>query len=1278
MDHGGRSMTDDDLDPDAPEAGVAAVLAEGVKPGESVLDALERKSGRRPRIRLKDITGLGEADAGPRTHSHYIFQGEIGRGGVGVVLKGTDVDLGREVALKILHEEYSAHPQAVARFVEEAQIEGQLQHPGIVPVYELGVGYDGRPFFAMKLVKGKTLTEHLEQRESPVADRRRYLSIFEQIALAMAYAHARGVIHRDLKPSNVMVGSFGEVQVVDWGLAKVLGRDEETIKTVRTESDCAESRVGMVMGTPSYMPPEQALGKMGAIDERADVFALGAILLEVLTGEPPYPKDAPDVLIRAAKGKLEESFARLEECEADGELKALCRECLSLDPEGRPADARAVEDRVGAHLAGVEERARQAELAAAEARVKAIEERKARRLTVALAAAVLLAVLVGGGGWRYVAGERQKREKEAGRAVATALGEARERWGEARKAEVGNLAPWTAAKDAAVRAVEVAETGGAAPTIVEESRGLLSEIEADLGDAAQAAARRARDGEMVDRLEEIRARRGSRFRFLAVEEDYRNAFRDYGVDPDGEDPGEAAERIRESAIAADLCAALDDWALVRTRYSSGEAAKAVRLHEIANAADPDEWHVRVRAAADAMDSTALKALAEEADLGGKSPAALMFLATALAAAESPRAGIEILRDAQLRNPSDFWINHQLGYWLANLASPKLGESEAFYRSALAVRPADRDTRLNLGYVLRTLKRDSEALHLFEEIVASHPEDYGAALQVYLVLRDRGELPARIPVLEENLKRRPEDPLSFWRLATAHRLLWQVDEAIEIFRRGLEAHPTSLPLHKGLGFVYYYPPYKRVDPDLAEKHLSAAARLDPRDALVWQWLGSLRTTWERYQAGVEAWGQAVRAAPDIIRYHVLLTRNSVRADDPDRALDAYRELLRRFPEHPSLGDLEYLLAWDLRAKRCREGVAKRIALRAIDRLSRQLREEKPDNAYSYQACIATLYCDVLDDPREAIRWFKLAVESQPEQWSLRQNIGLAYSQLGDIEQSVAWFENVAEHATGRKAWRGQLYNFYGWAVQCAGDQKRATELWRKGAEYNPKNEWLHLQLGYDHIEQGRLEEARRSFDRYQELACGPAERKVPAEAWSRWRDGLIEAARHLPAVERGEDPEMEPRARLRLGAILYHVGIHDICFASLERAFREDPSLLSEIGPYHYPMLMVGVAARAAGCMAIGWGCPAQSPTAEERETWRRRAREWTARTLDQWEKHPVERTELNVPSVAIALMEFERTGEMAAIRVDTFLEKLPEEERAECRALWARLDRMQQVLEEAK
>ena len=360
----------------------------------------------------------------------YQLHGEIARGGMGVVLKGRDVDLGRDVAVKVLLEKHRDSPEMVRRFVEEAQIAGQLQHPGIVPVYELGRLPDARLYIAMKLIRGRTLAALLDGRADAAEDRPRYLAVFEQVCQTMAYAHACGVIHRDLKPSNVMVGSFGEVQVMDWGLAKVLDRggvadeerslrsqaDADPVRTLRTGSTADESRAGSVLGTPSYMAPEQARGRLDTLDERADVFGLGAILCEILTGLPPYTAPSGDEVYRkAARADLAEALARLDACGAEAELVALAKSCLAAAPRDRPRDAGVVVAALTAHLAGVQERLKAAELARARAESRAAEERKRRLLVAGLAASLLALAALGGGGGLWLTRQRAARVEAADR-----------------------------------------------------------------------------------------------------------------------------------------------------------------------------------------------------------------------------------------------------------------------------------------------------------------------------------------------------------------------------------------------------------------------------------------------------------------------------------------------------------------------------------------------------------------------------------------------------------------------------------------------------------------------------------------------------------------------------------------------------------------------------------------------------------------------------------------------------------------------------------------------
>jgi serine/threonine-protein kinase len=325
----------------------------------------------------------------------YRLEGELGRGGMGTVFRAYDPDIGRSLAVKVLQDRHYGRADLERRFLSEAQLTGQLQHPGVPPVHEIGRLSDGRPFFAMKLVKGRTLTELLKDRPNSGVELPRFLGIFTQVCQTVAYAHSQGVIHRDLKPANIMVGAFGEVQVMDWGLAKVvkqgtveqasqLSTPERVVQPEPAAMPDDLSQIGSVLGTAGYMAPEQARGETRTLDERCDVFGLGALLCEILTGKPPFCRgNGPDLVIQAADGDLAEAFARLHECGADAELVEVARACLAVKPEERPRDGEAVAKAIADYQAGVAARLHKAELELAEAEVRAGEEWKRRQLVVA-------------------------------------------------------------------------------------------------------------------------------------------------------------------------------------------------------------------------------------------------------------------------------------------------------------------------------------------------------------------------------------------------------------------------------------------------------------------------------------------------------------------------------------------------------------------------------------------------------------------------------------------------------------------------------------------------------------------------------------------------------------------------------------------------------------------------------------------------------------------------------------------------------------------------------
>jgi serine/threonine protein kinase/formylglycine-generating enzyme required for sulfatase activity len=417
----------------------------------------------------------------------YLVEAEIARGGMGVVYRARDTALARDVAVKVLQDRYPTNSLVARRFVDEARITGQLQHPGVPPVHEFGTLPNGRPFLVMKLVKGRTLADLIADGR---ANRGSLVAVFEQVCQAVAYAHNHGVVHRDLKPLNVMVGAFGEVQVMDWGLAKLrtAARAESadatlatTFRDPRTEDEDGHTRAGSFLGTPAYMSPEQAIGAVDQIDERSDVFGLGAVLCAILTGEPPFVAATSESTRQlAAQKKVEPAFARLEASGAEPALVALCKRCLAGEREERLRNAGEVAAAVHGIRAEGEERARRAELDRVKAEgekvaaeLQAVEQRKRRRVQLLLAGFVILAAVGGGIAANGVQRQRDSDRRAADEQRADDMLAAERKQGEERFAAEQK-------RQADLREAKVTNLVGALTTADPAAvSGLLTEIAAD-------------------------------------------------------------------------------------------------------------------------------------------------------------------------------------------------------------------------------------------------------------------------------------------------------------------------------------------------------------------------------------------------------------------------------------------------------------------------------------------------------------------------------------------------------------------------------------------------------------------------------------------------------------------------------------------------------------------------------------------------------------------------------------------------------------------------------
>jgi serine/threonine-protein kinase len=791
---------------------------------------------------VPDAGGL--PDAAPPTHAGRCELGaEIGRGGMGAVLAGRDPALDRPLAVKVLLPGRAGDADLERRFLAEAQVCGQLQHPGVVPVYDVGRLADGRPFFTMKLVKGRTLADLLAERPSPSADLPRFVQVFEQVCQAVAYAHSRGVIHRDLKPANVMVGEFGEVQVMDWGLAKVLtggaptppassAPPASTIYTVRTGAN-EHSREGTVLGTPAYMAPEQARGEVEALDACSDVFGLGAILCEVLTGAPPYVRrDAAAAHLQAVRGDLADARARLEKSGADPELIALAKRCLSADPAGRPRDAGETAAAVTAHRESVEWRLRQAELAQAETAAA----RKRRRLLGALAGSVLLTALAAAGGALWYAWDRSTRRAAAERSADVTLGKAELSADQARAIEqkadqAGGVEPETpeAAKQALALWGQAYDSLGEAERMLagvpgaEEARGRLAsrrgEVEVEL--------RRAeKEAQLLADLDRMRALLSYRQGYESWPESYAAALRLYGLEASCPE-AETAEAIRRErpAVRLALIVALDEWAIC---VGGPEAA---RLRRIADGADDDGWRRRLRAAETAGDLGELRRLAEEA----RRP-------------EAPAVGVDLLGNALMRH-----------------GARGRGEAEGLLRQARRLHPMDFWIHFDMGNcLLLGLNRLNGGMDLDEAVGC-----YWAALAL-----------------------RPDCALAHDRLGVALRRKGDNHSAIACFNIALKLDPTLAPVHSNLGEALNWVG----DEDGAVAHCKEAVELDPKYAPAHLNLGAALGKRD-FDAAVACYRKALELDPKYAEGHWALGLALQGKGDGGGAVACFRKALELKPDDP---------------------------------------------------------------------------------------------------------------------------------------------------------------------------------------------------------------------------------------------------------------------------------------------------------------------------------------------------------------------------------------------
>lgn len=591
----------------------------------------------------------------------YEVQAVLGRGGMGVVYRARHLRLNRPVALKMLLAGAYARPDERERFLREAEAVAGLRHADVVQVYDVG-DQDGRPYFTMEFMDGGSLARRLAGSPLSAPEAATLVAI---LANAVQAAHAGGVIHRDLKPANVLLTADGRPKVGDFGLAR------------RLEGDAGLTRSGGTIGTPSYMAPEQARGDTDGVGPTADVYALGAILYEVLTGRPPFRAATAAETLRqvltddpAPPSRLNRSVPR--------DLETVCLKCLHKEPARRYPTAAALADDLGRFRRGEPVTARP--ISVVERFTKWVRRRPT--LAVSMIAGLLVIVLIGGGVWRWAVDRATTVQGVEDDLRIAEHAQQRAAWAEAR----------TALERADAR---LGDRG------IDDLRGRISGARRELS--------------LVARLDAIRLARasagGRRFDRNRADRDYLDAFSEAGLGTPDDPPDRVAERIGATQVREAVIAALGDWTLC-----TPDVNRRVWLLGIARLADPDpEWGDRVRDPAVWRKAGALAALAHSAPIDSQSVSLLLMLGWLLDAQGEDAVGF--LRRVQDTHPADFWLNFSLGELLDIRTD---ADAVGYYRAAVAARPEAAAGHVNLGASLANQGRRADAMACWRHTLRLDP------------------------------------------------------------------------------------------------------------------------------------------------------------------------------------------------------------------------------------------------------------------------------------------------------------------------------------------------------------------------------------------------------------------------------------------------------------------------------------------------------------------------------------------------------------------------------
>ena len=779
--------------------------------------------------------------------SGYEIQAILGRGGMGIVYKARHLRLSRVVALKMLQAGAYAGAHERARFQREAQVVAGLRHANIVQVYDVG-DHEGCPYFTMELLERGSLAQALAGTPQPA---RQVTALLITLAEAVQIAHQAGIVHRDLKPGNILLTAQGTPKVADFGLAR------------HFEGEAALTLSGTRMGTPSYMAPEQVVGKAGTIGPATDIYALGALLYEMLTGRPPFRGETAAETERQVIHEEPVSPSRLN-TKVPRDLETICLKCLFKVPQRRYASAAALADDLKRFMEG---RPIQARRVGWGGRLWRWGRRNPTMAALLAALLSLFVLTVGGGLWlERKQAERRGRAREA---VETALDEV---------PGLRHQGRWLEAQAILKQARSRLDEAGS-----ENLRRRLVRADEDLRLAAE-----------LERIRLTPAIEGNRLDFRGMADAYARSFENAGLDVQGADEAVAA-RISASDLRTQLVMALDHWAYLADAL--GDTRSRARLLGLAQRVDPDpRWGDRFREPAlwgnrdrqRRLAAEAQQRLAGEARENGPPTALVALLAKKLG--QQDEQAEPLLRAAQERHPEDFWLNYALG---DALRERKPAEAVGFYRAALAMRPTVAEVHLEVSVALERQGQLDEAIRACRKALELEPTVSRYHYYLGRCLHGAGRHDEAIAEIRRAVELDPKE-------ASAHHLLgvcWQdrgqLDEAIAEYRRAIELDPKPGSTHYNLGAVWRSK--GRLDEAMAEAR--RALELDPEGVpaqlligVCWQEKGQLDEAMAQFR-------RIIKLDPKVASAHFNLGLCLHARGQLDEAMAEYRRALELNPKEP---------------------------------------------------------------------------------------------------------------------------------------------------------------------------------------------------------------------------------------------------------------------------------------------------------------------------------------------------------------------------------------------